>query len=90
LARPELGAYEKAVLADEAEPCAVDVVGEVARRVLLIETDLPVKAIGMQCGFENDSYFFRQFKREMNVSPLVFRKMHREPYDGSGGIIDLS
>ncbi len=49
-------------------------------RQLLIETDLPIKDICMQCGFENESYFYKVFKEKMNISPNEYRKLHRQPY----------
>ncbi|MGI6777051.1 MAG: AraC family transcriptional regulator [Acetivibrionales bacterium] len=50
-----------------------------ARR-LLIETELPIKDISIQCGFENETYFYRMFKRKMHISPIAYRKLHRQPY----------
>lgn len=40
---------------------------------LLIETNLSVKEISNQCGFENDTYFFTAFKKVQGMSPLSFR-----------------
>lgn len=41
---------------------------------LLKETDEPVSAIAGKCGFENLSYFTRQFHRHYGVSPREYRK----------------
>lgn len=49
-------------------------------RHLLIETDLPIKDISIQCGFENETYFYRVFKKKMRLSPITYRKLHRQPY----------
>ncbi len=49
-------------------------------RHLLIETDLSVKEISAQCGCENESYFFRMFRRHSKMSPLAYRRIHRPPY----------
>src|SRR5690606_25050343 len=40
---------------------------------LLRETDINVREIAQRVGFDNPSYFHRQFKREIGVSPLQFR-----------------
>lgn len=40
---------------------------------LLIETNLSVKEISYQCGFENDTYFFTVFKKVQGMSPLSFK-----------------
>lgn len=56
-------------------------------RHLLIETDLSVKEISAQCGCENESYFFRMFRMHSQMSPLVYRRIHRPPY-GDNSIFD--
>lgn len=44
----------------------------------LIETDLQVKEISYACGYETLPFFFRQFKRFKQISPLQFRlKYHK-------------
>ena len=48
---------------------------------LLIETDKPIKDICITCGFNNESYFYRTFKRLTQMSPTSFRKIHRNPFD---------
>lgn len=50
-----------------------------ARR-LLIETNRPIKDICVSCGFENESYFYRTFKRKTRLSPAGYRRMHRQPF----------
>ena len=47
---------------------------------LLIETDRPIKDICVSCGFGNESYFYRLFKRLVFVSPTEFRKNHQQPF----------
>ncbi len=47
---------------------------------LLIETDRPIKDICDSCGFGNESYFYRLFKRMVCVSPTEFRKNHQQPF----------
>ena len=44
-----------------------------AKRMLL-ETDKSVKEIMTECGFENESHFFKLFKRNVGMSPLSFRE----------------
>jgi AraC-like DNA-binding protein len=43
---------------------------------LLIESDVSITQIAVQCGFYDNSYFTRQFKRRMVLSPLQFRKKY--------------
>ena len=47
---------------------------------LLIETNKPIKDICTSCGFSNESYFYRTFKRTAQISPTDFRKLHRQPF----------
>lgn len=41
---------------------------------LLLETDLSVMEIALQCGFSDSNYFGDLFKKEKGVSPRVYRK----------------
>lgn len=43
---------------------------------LLLEKNLSVAAICYECGYENLSYFNRQFKKLKGISPLQFRKKY--------------
>ncbi len=45
---------------------------------LLIRTEQSVKAIAVECGFLNESYFFILFKRSEGISPLEFRARNRQ------------
>lgn len=42
----------------------------------LLTTDLPIATIAVRTGFRDASYFDRAFKRQVGVSPLVFRRTH--------------
>ena len=42
-------------------------------RWLLYNTTLPIAAISQQCGFQNTSSFIRLFKKQEDISPLVYR-----------------
>lgn len=42
-------------------------------RRLLLDTALSVKEIGWHCGYENEFYFSKVFKKEYGVSPSKFR-----------------
>ena len=41
---------------------------------LLIETDKSIHDISLECGYDNLSYFNRQFKAYNNLSPKIFRE----------------
>jgi AraC family transcriptional regulator, dual regulator of chb operon len=41
---------------------------------LLLSSDLTIDQISFELGYENPSYFYRQFKRQMNISPSEFRQ----------------
>ena len=43
-------------------------------RVLLRESNLPLKAVATRLGYENEYFFSRQFKQFTGVSPGVYRK----------------
>ncbi len=44
---------------------------------LLLETDLPVKNLCFECGFENEIYFIRRFRKLNGLSPGRFRSHYR-------------
>ncbi len=44
---------------------------------LLVETNLPVEEIALEIGYENQSYFHRQFKQRYNITPRRYRLKHR-------------
>jgi len=43
-------------------------------KMMLQTTALPMKAIASACGFENEYFFYRLFRRYTGVTPLTFRK----------------
>jgi AraC-like DNA-binding protein len=43
---------------------------------LLAETDIPIEEIAFASGFNNASYFFRVFRKEVGKLPLEWRKKH--------------
>lgn len=45
--------------------------------VLLCQTDLPISDIITAVGYENNSYFYRQFKDKFHVSPKTYREEHK-------------
>lgn len=47
---------------------------------LLIETNKPIKEVCLSCGFENESYFYRTFKKCQRVTPTDFRRIHQQPF----------
>ncbi|WP_255452942.1 AraC family transcriptional regulator [Aquimarina sp. RZ0] len=45
---------------------------------LLANTDLPIKEIGFECGYNSVPYFNKQFKKIEQVSPFIYRKSMRD------------
>lgn len=45
---------------------------------LLLSTDLPVAQIAAECGFNSQSYFIAEYKRQKHITPLAFRKSMRK------------
>lgn len=41
---------------------------------LLVNTDLPMKTITVQCGFSDMNYFIRRFRKSTGVTPKVYRE----------------
>jgi AraC-like DNA-binding protein len=48
-------------------------------RELLAATDMPIRAIAFEAGFENDGYFYRFFAKKTGMTPGTFRNSHRMP-----------
>lgn len=48
-----------------------------AARKLLLQTDFPVSTIGERVGIPHFSYFSKQFKKHMDISPLEYRQQNR-------------
>lgn len=44
---------------------------------LLLETDAPIAQIGLECGFESPSSFYKHFKQHMGTSPARLRAERR-------------
>lgn len=45
--------------------------------MFLVETDLPIEQIASNIGYENQSYFYRQFKAHYGVTPSQYRSEHK-------------
>ncbi|HEZ7988685.1 MAG TPA: AraC family transcriptional regulator [Ruminococcus sp.] len=45
---------------------------------LLVETNNSVSLIAEKCGYENDSYFMRQFKSHIGITPSEYRKKYSD------------
>jgi AraC-like DNA-binding protein/quercetin dioxygenase-like cupin family protein len=45
---------------------------------LLLETDLSVEEIAIAVGYENQSYFYRQFKERYGMTPRNYRLEHKD------------
>ena len=43
---------------------------------LLVHTNLSIKEIGQELGFEDPAYFVRYFKKNTKTSPVEFREMY--------------
>jgi LacI family transcriptional regulator len=48
---------------------------------LLISSDLPLREVARQCGFESDKYFSDAFLRGTGIRPLAYRKRHQSADD---------
>lgn len=46
--------------------------------MFLVETELPVEEIAVNIGYENRSYFYRQFKARYGVTPNQYRMLHKD------------
>jgi AraC-like DNA-binding protein len=46
--------------------------------MLLAETDYSLAEVAPLCGYENEYYFSRIFKKKLETNPSVYRKMHSE------------
>lgn len=44
---------------------------------LLIGTDMPICKIAEKCGFTDDSYFTKRFKKLEKITPTVYREYHK-------------
>lgn len=55
-------------------------------RTLLRSTDLSVEDIASKCGFQSSAYFSTVFKREMGISPSVFRKNYIKNSDSGHAV----
>ena len=49
----------------------------VAARSLLLETNYCVNQIAQSIGYQNEGYFFRQFRQHHGITPLAWRKKQR-------------
>ena len=45
--------------------------------MLLVESDLPIEEIAVAVGYENQSYFYRQFKERYGMTPRKYRLEHK-------------
>ncbi len=45
---------------------------------LLLQSDLPIINIAMQCGFDNLSYYIRTFKKQTGITPKQYRKRPKQ------------
>jgi AraC-like DNA-binding protein len=50
----------------------------------LIEGEDSITQIALNCGFYDNSYFTRQFKKMLTISPLQFRKKYAPDHSSSG------
>ena len=51
---------------------------------LIQKTDMPISAVIRSVGYDNESYFHREFKSRFGTSPLAMRKEARAESKGSG------
>ena len=48
-----------------------------AAKNMLLNSDDSISSIAEKCGYDNDSYFMRQFKKHIGLTPSAFRKKFR-------------
>ena len=53
-----------------------------ARELLIKNSSMPIKMVAYECGFNNEFYFSRLFKKHMNSAPENFRKKHAQLKNG--------
>lgn len=46
--------------------------------MFLVETELPVEEVAVNIGYENQSYFYRQFKTRYGMTPNQYRRKHKD------------
>ena len=46
--------------------------------LLLLDTDLAIEEIALDVGYENQSYFFRQFRKRYGMTPRRYRVEHKK------------
>lgn len=46
--------------------------------MLLVESDLSIEEIALAVGYENQSYFYRQFRKRYGMTPRKYRIEHRD------------
>lgn len=51
---------------------------------LLLNTDLPIAAIAVQCGFSCANYFSKVFRRQMHLPPAEYRRQHGRGFSSGG------
>jgi LacI family transcriptional regulator len=54
-------------------------------RQLLSSSDLPLREVAQQCGFEGEKYFSDAFVRGCGIRPLAYRKSHQPAEDPATG-----
>ncbi len=47
-------------------------------QIRLRKSSLPIASVAFECGFNDLSTFYRQFKRQVGISPAAFRHQHNE------------
>lgn len=50
-------------------------------KFLLVQYDIPVKAVAARCGFVDRTYFCRVFKKRMKITPMQYRLKYRRKGD---------
>ncbi len=44
----------------------------------LVSTDKNITEIGVECGYEDSSYFIKMFRKAVGTTPYKYRKLARE------------
>lgn len=51
---------------------------DMGAKVLLTKTDKSITQVAAECGYDDFTYFSRQFKKSTSLTPSAYRKTHAD------------